>query len=200
MFLKILVGVLILLYPAVIYYGITNDMAWFGLSLLIIFLAYQAWSSPHQSWLYLSLVVVLLLGGWFEQGLMVKLVPLFIHISMFVVFWFSLRADSPIIEKFARLDFPELPEDLAEHCRQMTYVWAAFFALNIVVIITLAWWGSDELWLLYNGVLAYVLVGVLIVGEYIWRKLKFPELEMPSFKDTVVKISKNSRDIFRNSR
>ena len=123
-----------------------------------------------------------------------------IHLSLFGLFYQSLRDQSPLIEKFARLDFPELPEGMASHCLQMTQIWAAFFVFNIALNIGLVMWATDAAWALYNGMLVYALIGILILGEYIWRRIKFPSLVMPSFKDTALNISKHSRDIIGNNK
>ena len=41
-----------------------------------------------------------------------------------------------------------------------------FFALNGAVALITALWASAATWSLYNGVIAYLLMGVLFAGEY----------------------------------
>lgn len=194
MLFKILIGILFILYPAVVYYGLTHDMAWFGLLLLILFFVYQAiFSGKH--WQSIGFIGILSLGAWFQQATTIKLIPIVIHLSLFALFYQSLRDKSPLIEKFARLDFPELPEGMARHCLHMTQIWAAFFAFNVALNIGLVMWATDATWALYNGMLVYILIGMLVIGEYVWRRMKFPNVVMPSFKDTALNISKHSRNI-----
>jgi len=188
-------GALFVLYPVVAYYGLMNGMAWFGLLLLILFFSYKAIFVKQQRWYSLGLICILSLGAWFQQSAMIKLVPIIIHVSLFIIFYQSLRSGEPLIEKFARLDFPVFPESMAKHCLQMTKIWVAFFCFNILLNIGLVAWASDGVWALYNGILVYVLIGLLVLGEYGWRRLKFPDLEMPTFKETALRISKNSHSI-----
>ncbi|PCI03037.1 MAG: hypothetical protein COB79_01380 [Zetaproteobacteria bacterium] len=199
MVFKILVGILFILYPAVVYYGLTHGMAWFGLLLLILFFMYQAiFSEKH--WQSIGFIAVLSVGAWFQQATTIKLIPIVIHLSLFGLFYQSLQDKSPLIEKFARLDFPNFPEGMARHCLQMTQIWTVFFACNIVLNIGLVLWATDATWALYNGMLVYIFIGMLVLGEYIWRRIKFPSLVMPSFKDTALNISKHSRGIIGNNK
>lgn len=199
MALKTLMGILLILYPAVVYYGLTNGMTWLGLLLLVLFFIYKSLFVAKKRWHSVIIVCMLSLGAWLLQATTVKLIPIVIHVSLFLVFYQSLRVKKPIIERFARLDFPAFPEGMAKHCWQITQVWVFFFLFNIIFNIILVTWASDELWAIYNGVLVYGFIGLLVIGEYIWRSIKFPDLIMPSFKETVLRISKNSRGIIGNA-
>ncbi len=48
-------------------------------------------------------------------------------------------------------------------------VWSLFFLLNGSVSLCTALWATAETWALYNGLVAYVLVGALIGGEWLVR-------------------------------
>ena len=54
-------------------------------------------------------------------------------------------------------------------CRP-TWVWSGFFAVNGALALATALWASDAVWALYNGFVAYVLVGVLFAGEWLVRR------------------------------
>ena len=185
-----------MLYPAVAYYGLANGVAWVGLSMLMLILAYQAILFKEKRRSFLGAIIIISLGIGLAQSAMVKLVPVVIHISLFMLFYQSLKNGEPLIEKFASLDFPVFPPGMKVHCLQVTQVWTFFFAFIIVFNFALVTWGSDEAWALFNGVLLYILIGLLVVGEYIWRRIRFSGVEMPTLKETVYKITKNSRAIF----
>ena len=51
-------------------------------------------------------------------------------------------------------------------------MWAGFLLLNGLVALALAIWGPLGWWALYTGLLAYVLMGLLMGAEYIYRILR----------------------------
>ena len=57
------------------------------------------------------------------------------------------------------------------HTRRVTQVWCAFFAANGLFSLYTALYWSREAWSLYNGAIAYGLIGVLLVAEIAWRYL-----------------------------
>jgi uncharacterized membrane protein len=56
------------------------------------------------------------------------------------------------------------------YTRTITLVWCAFFALNGALAIYTALLTSREAWALYNGFIAYLLMGALIAGERLTRR------------------------------
>jgi uncharacterized membrane protein len=96
--------------------------------------------------------------------------PIVVNVSMLVAFGVTLFGDGPsMIEKFARVRRPELDAPAVRYTRRVTQVWCAFFAINGAVSAACALWGSRAQWALYNGVITYLLIGVLIAGEIAWR-------------------------------
>ena len=59
--------------------------------------------------------------------------------------------------------------------RTVTKVWCGFFVANGLAALGTALWASPKVWSLYNGVVAYLLMGVLFAGEYLVR-LRFKRL------------------------
>lgn len=80
-----------------------------------------------------------------------------------------------MIERFARLRHPDLPEAGVHYTRQVTQVWCGFFFVNALVAAWTAVAVSREAWALYNGLIAYVLMGTLFAGEWLVRQRLFPE-------------------------
>ncbi|MDX8378034.1 MAG: hypothetical protein R8L53_08445 [Mariprofundales bacterium] len=192
---KVFMGILLILYPAIVYYGLTNGLAWFGLLFLTLFFIYKSLFVKKKRWYSIATVCILSLGALLQQAIVIKLIPIAVHLGLFFIFYQSLREENSLIEKFARLDFPDFPDGMAKYCFQITQVWVLFFTFNIVLNIILILWASDRVWAMYNGILVYFLIAFLVIGEYVWRQIKFPDLLMPSFKDTAIKILKNSREI-----
>lgn len=191
-----LVGLLIVGYPLIVYYLLANGLPLLGAGFVMGMVIWKV--KNREDWLIWVaglLLIALSVGYVFGAGFISKLSPLLIHLSLFWLFGHSLKT-TPLIERFARLDFPELPPEIEIYCRKLTRVWAGFFALNIMGCIWLALFGDDKTWALYNGLYVYLLIGLLVVGEYIWRRLRFPDLEIPSFRQTVDNMIKNGHQVW----
>jgi uncharacterized membrane protein len=55
------------------------------------------------------------------------------------------------------------------YCRRVTAAWCIFFVVNGMISLATALWGSNEVWMLYNGVISYILIGTVFTVEYIIR-------------------------------
>ena len=81
MIFKILAGILFVLYPAVVYYGLTNGVAWIGLLCLIFYFVYKLLFVKKGRGQSIALICVLSLGVWLQQAAMIKLIPAAIHLT-----------------------------------------------------------------------------------------------------------------------
>jgi hypothetical protein len=97
--------------------------------------------------------------------------PVVINFGLLSYFWGSLRGGPTAIERLARLEQPELPPEGVRYTRVLTKVWCAFFILNGLFAAFTAWWGDSRLWAAYNGLIAYVLIGGLVLGERLFRPI-----------------------------
>jgi uncharacterized membrane protein len=190
-------GLLIVGYPVIIYLLLSYQAAWLG-ALLVFSLI--VWKLHHRdNWLWLALVLlisILVSARLFGIDAILRLSPLLIHISLFYLFIQSLNT-IPMIEQFARLDFgDELPAEIAAYCRKLTILWTVFFAANIAGCTWLAILGDDATWVLYNGLIVYLLIGTLLLGEYLWRRIAFPDMEIPSLAHTIRSIIHNGHKIW----
>ncbi|MDX8389324.1 MAG: hypothetical protein R8M38_02425 [Mariprofundaceae bacterium] len=195
---SIVVTLLVLGYPVLVYLAITNGISWV-VPLIVGIIFFRRFLAGGESAPMFALIALLLfIGAIFFQNLSAKMIPVFIHSSLFLVFYGSLRTDSSLIERFARLDFPVLPPGIADYCRKVTWVWSAFFALNVILCTALAIWADDALWAFYNGGIIYLLLGVMMVAEYIWRRIRYPWLEIPPLKQSMMNIIKNGHIVWNN--
>jgi uncharacterized membrane protein len=74
------------------------------------------------------------------------------------------------VERLARLQQPDLPPQGVRYTRRVTQVWCGFFIINGSIALITALWSSFAWWSLYNGLIAYVLMGLLFAGEYLIRR------------------------------
>jgi len=100
-------------------------------------------------------------------------IPALINLFLLVTFAVTLWRPVSMIERYARLVVPDMTPEIAAYCRKVTVVWCVFFVGNISAAEYLALFGSYEAWALYNGLIAYLLVGTLFGVEYVIRRLLF---------------------------
>ncbi|KAA1004730.1 hypothetical protein FVF58_31505 [Paraburkholderia panacisoli] len=106
-----------------------------------------------------------------DSELLLRLYPSLVNLGLLIAFGATLVRGPSMIEKFARLGNPDLPPGAVRHTRRVTQVWCAFFVLNGAFSAYTALYWSRASWSLYNGAIAYGLIGVLLVAEVIWRYL-----------------------------
>ena len=75
-------------------------------------------------------------------------------------------------------------------------MWTVFFAFNAIMCVALAIWGTDFWWTLYNGVFIYLMIGILMIAEYIYRHFRFPGLGIPDAQSTIKTMNVNGRKIW----
>lgn len=181
--LAILNVVLVIGYPLAVYLGLTHFNARGASLLLMLLLApgliqrLRSASRQHLksvAVLPLSIFALVSLSAWLDDPRFVFALPVLINVALLTQFAASLRT-TPMVERFARLQEPNLSPAQVRYCRRVTQVWSCFFAFNALVSAGFAWLASVSAWALYNGVIAYVLIGVLGGTEYIVRKAKFRE-------------------------
>jgi uncharacterized membrane protein len=95
--------------------------------------------------------------------------PVVVNATMLFVFVYSLISPPSVIERFASIKEGSLPPQGVVYTRRETIVWVWFFLLNGATASYTALYSSVETWALYNGFVAYVLIGALLGGEYLVR-------------------------------
>ena len=175
---KIATSVLLLLYPVLIYFGLAHfEPRSVGLVLVVAALA-QLWAGragakptrSAQTALAVAvscLVAVLVLMS--NDQVFLKLYPVCMNGSLLILFGFSLLYPPSLIERFARLRHPDLSPSAVEYTRKVTWAWCGFFLLNGSMAAYTSFACSLETWTLYNGLIAYGLIGLMFAGEYVAR-------------------------------
>ena len=161
-----------LLYPLVIYLGMGRvEPRWLSALLLLIVFA-RAAIGRDPLWIAaaiggLLLATASLLGN---QILPLKLYPVLVSAVLLCVFGLSLRNPPSAIERIARLREPDLPDAAIAYTRKVTIAWCLFFIGNGSIALFTALWASDRTWAVYNGLVSYLLMGVLFAGEWLVRR------------------------------
>lgn len=170
--LKLLATLATAVYPLVVYLGFGRwDPLWLALGLAALMFL-RAVGGRDPIWLVAGVGALLLgatttlAGSW----LPLKLYPVMVSTVLLAVFGFSLWRPPTVIERIARLTEPQLPPQGVEYTRKVTIAWCAFFVGNGALSAATALWASERLWLLYNGLLAYVLIAAFFGGEWLLRQ------------------------------
>ena len=171
-----LAGVLLVaasvVYPLLVWLALGHvGPRWVALGLAALALARAAFAR-ERFWLAVALVVASLAAAsaWFDGWTPLKLYPVVVNLALLATFAASLRRGQSFIERLARLREPSLPPAAVAYTRRVTKVWCVFFAVNAAVSAATALWADVATWVLYNGVVAYVAMGVLMGGEWLVRR------------------------------
>jgi len=124
---------------------------------------------------------LVLAAGWiWNDRRFLLFLPAVVSLTLLLAFARTLRAGPTMVETFARMQRPDLSPARIRHCREATLAWCWFFAFNATVCVLLGTWGSPALWTLYTGFIAYVLMGMLLVGEFVVRAARFDDEPVPA--------------------
>ncbi len=170
----VLLVLLTLSYPFAIYFGLNYfDPRWLALLLVVLLIGRLliSWhDQQHSRWGMLLAIAVLLWAALSNQQIGLKLYPVIISFSMLALFAWSLYHPPSIIERLARRMEPEFTPEAVTYTRNVTQMWCGFFAINGLIALYTAVWGSMAQWTLYNGLLSYLIMGTLLAGEWLVRR------------------------------
>lgn len=167
-----LLGVLSLAYPLLVYWGLGRfEPRWMAVPLVGMAVV-RAVATRERVWLVTAAGALVLAGTSMlgNHALPLKLYPVLVNTMLLAVFATSLVYPPSVIERLARLREPELPPSGVAYTRRVTQVWCGFFVVNGSIALGTALWASDATWALYNGLIAYGLMGVLFAGEWLVRR------------------------------
>ena len=161
------------MYPVVIYFGgryLSPRVLALVLALLVLGRGGGAIGARTSLWAVAG--GLLLAGLAFESNnaLLLKMYPVLVNGSLLAIFASSLRNPPTIVERIARLRTPELPHSAVAYTRRVTQAWCVFFLGNGLIALWTALRWPDTAWFIYNGVIAYILIGVCFAGEWLVRQ------------------------------
>ncbi len=161
-----------LAYPLLVYSALGRfEPRWLAL-LLVALAVLRALATRQAVWLVAAAGAALLaaLATVFNASLPLKLYPALVNGVMLAIFAASLQFPPTVVERIARMTEPDLPAHAVGYTRRVTQVWCLFFIANGTLALATALWTSDRVWALYNGAIAYVMMGALFGGEWLVRQ------------------------------
>ena len=162
-----------LLYPFAVYYGMEHLSPRLFAALLgglWLARALSQQGKPGSRWMAGAALAFFALLGLAGEPALLRWYPVLLNLMLLVLFGLSLKFGPPVVERLARLREPELPEHAVRYTRKVTLVWAGFFLANALLISALTLWAPPAWWVLYTGLIAYVLMGLLFAAEWLIRQ------------------------------
>ena len=181
--LSLAVVVVLVLYPLLMYFGQSRlGVTWMALILILICglrLAALRWQraarvvgafGTPQLLATCGAILLALVSLWRGSAKAMLYYPVLVNAAMLLLFGSSLAFPPTIVERIARFRHPHLPEQATPYLRRVTVAWCIFFVANGAAALYTATFASFETWALYNGLIAYVLIGAMFAGELLTRR------------------------------
>lgn len=176
--LKILSAIVLFIYPFAIYFGLTHwgiqAIAPLLFALFFFRLVFVKGKIQQLSWLIKAIAcvgILLISASWLlKQTQWLLYYPVAVSTIMLMLFSYSLINPPTIVERLARLSEPNLDDNGKRYTKHVTKVWCLFFIINGLIALFTCIYGDLKLWTLYNGAISYVLMAILMSGEWLVRK------------------------------
>lgn len=176
--IPLLTGLMLLAWPVLIGFGLTHHSLHWLLPLMALMLVLRLRQARHLRGPMRYVIQCVALAGitlcaasyLLKAHQWLLLYPVVVNLVMLVVFGGSLWTTMPLVERLARIRDPHLSSSGVHYTRRVTQVWCGFFIVNG----TIAWFtvihGDMQLWTLWNGLIAYLLMGSLMAAEWLVRQ------------------------------
>lgn len=163
-----------LAYPFIVYFlGNELQTSHIVFGLISLFFLRSAFQYRQQgvSQIFMALVLAAIMVGLFfvDDQLAIYAYPVLMSLSFACVLGWTLIYPPSLIERFARILEPDLDSRGIAYTRKVTVVWLGFSLLNASLSIATVILNDVKIWLLYNGLISYVLIGLLMGCEFLFR-------------------------------
>ncbi|MEM6051099.1 hypothetical protein AAH450_11065 [Erwinia sp. P7711] len=121
-------------------------------------------------WLALAGAALSLSTLFLRENSLLLWYPVMVNAVMLMLFAGSLFSRMPLVERLARLREPELPPRGVRWTRRVTQIWSLFFIVNGSVALATCLMNNLLWWTWWNGLVSYLLMGLLMAGEWLLRQ------------------------------
>lgn len=176
--IKYITNILLFCYPFIIYLSLQYHRLNIVVLCLLVFFILRLFTLPnilsYMQWLAkITACIGLFLAfiSWlFAKYQLLLYYPVAVNMLFFIVFFHSLTQPQTIIEKFARIRHFELSLKVIQYTRRVTLCWCVFFVLNGSLALLTCLSNNISWWTLYNGLISYILIAMLMGGEWLIRQ------------------------------
>ena len=174
----VVVSIFFIVYPLFIYLGLTRFSPTvlggvvLGVVGIRIALMKKISLAKLKALLPLSVAaaVLALFSTLFNNERALLLMPMAVNATLLATFGWTLFRGPTMIARFAALTEPVITDKITRYCRKVTISWCLFFVINGAIAAYTAFFTSKEYWALYNGLISYILMGLLFGTEFLVRK------------------------------
>jgi len=172
-----LLALILITYPVIVYFGLQYlepgiVAAVFALIFIFRYVNQRkdktASKIPHLHILLIAVLSLLTYSSLANSALALKFYPVVVSLSFLAIFTYSLFKPPSVVEMIARLH-EDLDEEAIVYTRKVTQVWCVFFIINALIATWTIFHENEQVWLAYNGFISYVLMALLMAGEFVVR-------------------------------
>lgn len=191
---------LILAYPVFAHSGVIFEQA-FLMPIAIIFLAAGILlgglkAMSWKIWLMFLGVVCLSLGlHLFNSAMFIMYIPP-ILVPLLLGWGFArslVKGQVPLVTDIGEKARGPLSEEMRSYTRIVTQSWAVTLIAMACWGAALALFGDETLWSTVTNIVNQVIVAILFVGEFMYRKYRFKDHDHPTFHDYVKIVFRSQR-------
>ncbi len=175
---RLIEGAATLSYPILVHGAVVAERPDWALAALIlvagIYLLGAVWrSSSGGIATAASLMGLAVVGLFLGERQALFLPPIGMTLLLFLLFARTLLPGrEPLVTRIARALGDE-GADIARYTRMVTLVWSAFFLVLTLETLLLALYAPLAIWSLFTNAINYLLVALLMVGEWLVRRQRF---------------------------
>ena len=169
-----LLAALILILPFLIHFGSDHFGPTVFAGLLLVIFASRIMLLPAKFRVFkvVTMSIVCLFCGVivvYESVDFLLYYPVLMSSFFAFLFFVSLFSEKTLVEEFARLAGHDYPDEAVSYMRGLTKAWVGLLAFNALAAYYSACCQSEKFWLVYNGVVAYVVISAFISIELLYR-------------------------------
>lgn len=182
--------------------GSTQGGAFHVVMLWLPLVALAGWvlarSSNRPLWLAaLGAAAVVIFLAEYQERLGLAAVSGISHATayLFLLWYFgrTLRRDAePLITRFARRVHGSLPQGMERFTRGLTIAWCVFFTGQLIASALLIAFAPIEAWSLFINLLNVPLVTLMFVGEWVYRRVRYPDCPRASIWEAIEAFTQDS--------
>lgn len=166
--IKIFIGALIIAYPFIVFFAFKTGMAIRFIGLFLLSVVVLSFLRNKNRFLFGIGLFVCFLILCFNQDIFLKIYPVLMNAAVCAMFALSLKK-TPLITQYAQKMHKNLDKYGIKYTRNATLAWAVFMGCNTLISLATVFMQMN-IWVLYNGFISYILIGLMMISEYILRK------------------------------
>lgn len=197
---KIFIISLFIAYPFLVHFSIifqSSLLQTISLCIFLIGVSLTARIKRIGLALVASLIILSIILSQFSASIILLYVPpIIIPIFIAIGFLTSLQAGrEPIVTAIGEASRGPLSQPMRKYTKQVTQLWTGLLITMAITNFSLALIGNDVLWSFITSFLNYVIIIVVFISEFIYRKIRFKDHNHPSFIEYIKIVTTTNVDI-----